>query len=304
MSPVNNWHHEGPKSYYPKCVEMFGEPTAKSNKKHGFALWKTRGLFNEHILRDEDVMHCVPRPHHDYFYSSIQFFIPKDKVMDVMKITGSINYDGLKKMITARCGGIGANYATLYLGMMVAAGKLTIGEVKKGDLYPKLIRGEEMSYDEMKKKMYKMKLANRKKYAKELKQDFAPYAFTQCYKPKQSGGVTRRKRPSKKSVVGKGLKNTRDEDCSIRKSTGCCPHMNPDEKHRYRATNEKSVLKLRSKRYELYTCCLMCSQAMNAQAKNDPKKFEAMYVSRYLDNGNMVAKNPHTNKEVQTLPLL
>ena len=199
MSSVENWYYKRPKQYYIECVKMFGEPTAKSNKKHGFALWKTRGLFNEHILRDEDVLHCVPRPHHDYFYSSIKFFIPKNKVNDVMKITGSINYDGLKKMMTARCGGIGANYATLYLGMMVASGKLTIDEVKSNDLYPKLIRGEKLTHDEMKSKMYKMKLANKKKYSKELKLQFAPYAFTKCYKSKQSRNSTRKKRSTKKN---------------------------------------------------------------------------------------------------------
>jgi len=199
MSSVENWYYKRPKQYYIECVKMFGEPTAKSNKKHGFALWKTRGLFNEHILRDEDVLHCVPRPHHDYFYSSIKFFIPKNKVNDVMKITGSINYDGLKKMMTARCGGIGANYATLYLGMMVASGKLTIDEVKSNDLYPKLIRGEKLTHDEMKSKMYIMKLANKKKYSKELKLQFAPYAFTKCYKSKQSRNSTRKKRSTKKN---------------------------------------------------------------------------------------------------------
>jgi len=199
MSSVQNWYYKRPKQYYIECVKMFGEPTAKSNKKHGFALWKTRGLFNEHILRDEDVLHCVPRPHHDYFYSSIKFFIPKNKVDDVMKITGSINYDGLKKMLTARCGGIGANYATLYLGMLVASGKLTIDEVKSNDLYPKLIRGEKLTYAEMKSKMYKMKLANRKKYSKELKLQFAPYAFTKCYKSKQHRNSTRKKRSTKKN---------------------------------------------------------------------------------------------------------
>ena len=199
MSSVENWYYKRPKQYYIECVKMFGEPTAKSNKKHGFALWKTRGLFNEHILRDEDVLHCVPRPHHDYFYSSIKFFIPKNKVDDVMKITGSINYDGLKKMLTARCGGIGANYATLYLGMLVASGKLTIDEVKSNDLYPKLIRGEKLTYAEMKSKMYKMKLANRKKYSKELKLQFAPYAFTKCYKSNQHRNSTRKKRSTKKN---------------------------------------------------------------------------------------------------------
>jgi len=199
MSSVENWYYKRPKQYYNECINMFGEPTAKSNKKHGFALWKTRGLFNEHILRDENVSHCVPRPHHDYFYSSVKFFIPKNKVIDVMKITGSINYDGLKKMMTARCGGIGANYATLYLGMMVASGKLTIEQVKSNDLYPKLIRGEKLTHDEMKSKMYKMKLANKKKYSKELKLDFAPYAFTKCYKSKQRRNITRKKRSTKKN---------------------------------------------------------------------------------------------------------
>ena len=93
---------------------------------------ENKGLFDEHILRDEDVKHCVPRNHHDYFYSSVKFFVPKkNKVFDVLKISGSLNYDGLKKLLTARCGGIGANYATLYLAMMVANGKLSISQVKK-----------------------------------------------------------------------------------------------------------------------------------------------------------------------------
>jgi len=200
MSSVSNWHHKGPREYYSKCVEMFGQPTAISNKRHGFALWKTRGLFNEHILRDEDVKHCVPRNHHDYFYSSIKFFIPKNKVFDVLKITGSINYDGLKKQLTARCGGIGANYATLYLGMMVANGKMSIDQVKQGDLYPKHISGELKTYEEMKKAMNEMKRHNHKQYKVELKKDFAPYAFTRCYKPKSKGGKKTRKNRTRTKV--------------------------------------------------------------------------------------------------------
>ena len=309
MNPVSKWYHKRPKSYYPKCVEMFGEPTSISNSKHGFAFWKTRGLFDEHLLRDEDVKHCVPRIHHDYFYSSIKFFIPEDKVFDVLKISGSINYDGLKNLITARCGGIGANYATLYLGMMVAMGNMTIKEVQSGDLYPKHISGEMKTYNEMKKEMMAMKKANNKQFKKELKQDFAPYAFTRCYKEKSGGGKTKSKRTqknktaSKEKRVGKGLINTRNEDCMINGSTGCCPHMGPDERGRYRATNEKSILAYDNKKYELHTCCMMCADAMSALAKSDPAKFKASYVSRYMSNGDMVARNHHTKKEVQVLKL-
>ena len=99
---VSNWQYPRPKYYYKECVKMFGKPTFVANVRHGYALWKTKGLFSEHLLIDEDVKHCVPRPHHDYFYSSVKFFLPKDKVCDVLKISGSINYDGLKKELTAR----------------------------------------------------------------------------------------------------------------------------------------------------------------------------------------------------------
>jgi hypothetical protein len=177
---VSKWTHVRPKEYYKNCVELFGKPDAISNVKGGFAFWKTRGLFNEHILRDEDVKHCVPAPHHDYFYSSVKFYIPADKVWDVLQISGSIAYDGLKKYLTARCGGIGANYSTIYLGMLVANGELSIKEVKKTDMYQKMIRGEIIPHKEMHSIMYQLKRENNKKYEKEIKYEFATYAFKNC----------------------------------------------------------------------------------------------------------------------------
>ena len=176
---------------------MFGKPTFVANVRHGRALWKTKGLFTQHLLIDEDVKHCVPRPHHDYFYSSVRFFVPKDKVCQVLKISGSLNYDGLKKELTARCGAIGANYATLYLGMLVASGKLSIDEVKKNDMYPRMIGGEILPYNKMAKEMMKLKRANNKKYAKELQNDFATYAYKECYKK------TRKSKKSQKSKTRK-----------------------------------------------------------------------------------------------------
>jgi hypothetical protein len=175
-----NWMNKRPRKYYNKCVKMFGKPTSISKNKNGFAFWKSKGLFNEHLLRDEDVAHCVPKPHHDYFYSSIKYYIPDNKLLDVLKISGSINYDGLKKMLTARCGGIGANYATLYLGMSVADGKLSIKNVKKDDMYPKMIKGELIPHKELHKIMYKMKRENNKKYKKQLSYPYATYAFKGC----------------------------------------------------------------------------------------------------------------------------
>lgn len=310
---MNNWYHTRPREYYPKCVKMFGKPTAKDNTRHGFALWvPERGLFDEHLLRDENVKHCVPRPHHDYFYSSCSFYVPKHRVWDVLKISGSIMYDGLKHMLTARCGGIGANYATLYLGMMVANEKLTIQQVKQGDMYPLMIQGKLIPHEQLHSIMEDLKKENHKKYKKELKLDYAPYAYSKCYTKRKGRGRSREKREKKArksrktrkggaKPVGKSLRNTRNESCSKNDNTACCPHEKPDEKGRYRATNEVNTLRYRGGEYELHTCCNMCAKAMNKMARENPEKFKKHYVGRVLSNGDIVAKNHHTGKEVQIM---
>ena len=42
----------------------------------------------------------------------------------MLSISGSINYDGLTKLLTARCASLEANIATLQLGMCVANKKM------------------------------------------------------------------------------------------------------------------------------------------------------------------------------------
>lgn len=319
------WKHKRPVQYYKKCVEMFGEPTAISNKVNGFALWKTKGLFSEHLLRDEDVKHCVPRPHHDYFYSSVKFFVPKEKLLDVLRISGSINYDGLKKLLTARCGGIGANYATLYLGMCVANNKLTIDEVKSNDMYPKMIRGELIPHNELHKIMHKMKKENNKKYKKELENEFATYAYNKCYRENKNKSLKSQNRKTKKRVMKKNttmkLKlrkggnmnmnmnmnmnnskipmNTRNEKCSKNEWSSCCPHMEPDEEGRYRATNEINNLYYENKVYQLHTCCNYCAKEMNKESKANPVKFKNDYILGFDKENNMILKNKHTEEKVQ-----
>ena len=90
---LNKWKNPRPKNFYPKIVKLLGSPVFKSNVAGGMVYWKTRGLFNEHLLRDEEIAHCVPARHHDYFYSSIRCYVPPNKRKDVLSISGSINYD-------------------------------------------------------------------------------------------------------------------------------------------------------------------------------------------------------------------
>lgn len=214
MTDLSKWKHTLPKKYYPECVKMFGPPNAISNTEGGMCIWYDRGdLFSEHILRDEQVSHCVPRPHNDYFYSSVLFYLKPEKVWDVLRISGSLNYDGLKKLLTARCGGINANYATLYLAMLVANDELSIKEVKSNDMYSKMIRGEILPHSEMAEKMIIMKRSNNKMYIDEIGYDYATYAFNECYKEdnkitnKIANKISNNKSKKKKIKTKKTKKN-------------------------------------------------------------------------------------------------
>ena len=295
------WHYTKPRAYYNECVKMFGKPNAESSEKGGFAVWYTKGLFSEHILRDEDVRHCVPRPHHDYFYSSILFYIPDDKLCDVLRISGSLNYDGLKKLITARCGGIGANYATLYLAMAVASGKLTIEEVKEADMYPNMISGKLLTRSKMIQEMKTMKRSNNRKYAKEIKAELATYAFKKCYrksKKKLRGGASNHKTQK----VGTIQRNTRGEVCSHRDWTSCCPHMPPDHKGKLAATSNTRTLEFpNGKCYTLHTCCKMCGTLMAAELKDSYETFVKNYKPERIDARTMWISNKHTGKRAQKL---
>lgn len=179
---VSNWKHIRPKKFFEKALKLFGIPTFVANVPNGMAFWKKSGnsLFDEHYIKDQDILHCVPAKHHDFFYSSIKCFVPPKLRLDVLSISGSINYDGLTKLLTARCASIEANIATLYLGMCVANEIMTIREVKKSGLYGKYIRGEMEQHNVMKRKMMLMKKKNHKKYKKQLSAPYDPLAFNKC----------------------------------------------------------------------------------------------------------------------------
>jgi len=102
-------------------------------------------------------------------------------------------------------------------------------------------------------------------------------------------------------TANESLVNTRNEVCSLRNSTACCPHMAPDDRGRYRATNEMTVLFFNNQRYELHTCCQMCADAMNELAQSNPSQFRQKYISKFDNRGNIIAKNPHTGREIQIL---
>jgi hypothetical protein len=124
LKDVSNWSseklpddHELPKDLYYDLYLKYGKPYILVNKIKGIAIWnkdqlKKKAIEEEVILRDERVKHCVPAVHYDFLTSYIKVYVPSKNLPDVMAVSGSVTYDGLKKLLSARCGSLQANYAT------------------------------------------------------------------------------------------------------------------------------------------------------------------------------------------------
>ena len=131
-SDLSNWEHKeenGPVAYYSEMVAKYGKPTYCVNQKGGVCRWikgQTEKDITPHemiVLEDEFVKHDKPAEHYDFMYSIIKVYVPPEKLVEVLKISGSINYDPLLKHLRARCGSFAANFATFKTTFDVLEGK-------------------------------------------------------------------------------------------------------------------------------------------------------------------------------------
>jgi hypothetical protein len=75
--------------------------------------------------------------------------------------------------------------------------------------------------------------------------------------------------------------------------------MPRDENGLYATTSSRKELKYRGNSYKLHTCCMICSQKMNALARKDPDAFDKKYKVRINKSGSLELSNQHTGEFVQ-----
>ena len=138
-----NWEHADAANYLPHLVGVYGQPSILNRDVGGSAIWLPEDLretcYTRLELKDESIPHALPKPHMDYYYTTVAFEIPPERIMDVLSLSGSVSYDQLKRELTARCATIEANDATLYLATEIAKGRISIDTVRENDLYAKEI---------------------------------------------------------------------------------------------------------------------------------------------------------------------
>ena len=173
------WKNKDAIEIIPILSKIYGKPSIICNKPHGLALWTSNDLklscFSEIMVRDEDILHLCPVKHYDYIYTSIIVAIKPNQVPILYGLSGSVNYDPLKNQLTARCGSIEANIATLKVCTDLLLNKVTINKVHKDDIYAKTIQS---TIDEkIVEKLLSDLCKNVKKLSTKLNKGYWPGAF-------------------------------------------------------------------------------------------------------------------------------
>lgn len=131
-NPINKWNHDLVKSLNKLIKEVGRQPDYIVNQPNGLVCYNNpTSWIVEHVLRDENVKHCVPKNHIDYLYTTVKIYVPPNKVPDVQSISGSVLLDLLKNTVSARCASTGANYATLRTVIDVIMGNYTRKEISQ-----------------------------------------------------------------------------------------------------------------------------------------------------------------------------
>ena len=108
---LKNWRHDDAKMYAEKLIKTFREPDEVSETTLS---WNSiEPPFDRVWVIDESIPHDFPAAHRDYVYSSMKIKVPSEMLDILGHASGSIIYDGLKMEVTARCGSLYANAATL-----------------------------------------------------------------------------------------------------------------------------------------------------------------------------------------------
>lgn len=134
---LDNFKHKDAAEYGRKMLKVFGEPDGVTPN---CLYWDSGDGMKNIRLKDESVSHSFPKPHKDYVYSDQEIEVPSHLYSLFAHVSGSIIIDGLKDLVSARCGGLMANAITLQFVKDVVNGKAPQSFDGAKDEYAKRIK--------------------------------------------------------------------------------------------------------------------------------------------------------------------
>ena len=134
---LKGFKHRDAAKYGERMLKVLGEPESVGT---GMLYWKEFNSMLKPTLLDESITHNFPTSHKDYVYSSWKIKVPEHLYSVFAHVTGSVIIDGLRELVTARCGGLLANAITLQFVKDVVEGDAPQSPEQAKEEYSKRIK--------------------------------------------------------------------------------------------------------------------------------------------------------------------
>jgi hypothetical protein len=100
---MTKWLHPLPLQIYDDLVITYNVPTYRLNKKGGLVIWNKslkQSIYDEIILRDEEISNSNNGLHYFCLYLNINIYIPSKILSKIYNISTRINYNRINYMLT------------------------------------------------------------------------------------------------------------------------------------------------------------------------------------------------------------
>lgn len=150
MSVQINWDFQSSRDDLNFLIQLWGQPDVVSGQSGGSAIWRTETLhktklfgvpncLDEYEIRDEAIDAKFPIPRKENQYASIVIDIDPDVLQFVLNMSGSLMYDSLQGLLTARGANLADTISTLFLALRVVENPARLKNIQQKSAYKRLV---------------------------------------------------------------------------------------------------------------------------------------------------------------------
>lgn len=151
MSVQINWDFQPSRDDLNFLIQLWGQPDVVSGQSGGSAIWRTDTLhktklfgvpncLDEYEIRDEAIDSKFPIPRKENQYASIVIDIDPEVLQFVLNMSGSLMYDPLQGLLTARGANLADTISTLFLALRVVENPARLKNIQQKGAYLRLVR--------------------------------------------------------------------------------------------------------------------------------------------------------------------
>lgn len=130
VSIVSNYTQGWPASSIKAAKELIQKYGRPSESTPSFLVWENLTPFKRIVVYREEVVHKFPLLHQDVMEHIVSYKAPAEKMDDLFKFNGSVNFNRTTGELSARCGSEAMNVLSLNLAHDIFSGRRSVSSAR------------------------------------------------------------------------------------------------------------------------------------------------------------------------------